>query len=85
MLVPMYNTKGEEVGEAELHPDIVVDAVLAKRNTGTFRNLAPLVVGLGPGFRAEHLAFGGVKDSGIGREGVRYAVEAMTTLKTVVM
>ena len=44
-----------------------------------------VMINLGPGFRAEHLAFGGVKDSGIGREGVRYAVEAMTTLKTVVM
>jgi acyl-CoA reductase-like NAD-dependent aldehyde dehydrogenase len=39
----------------------------------------------GPGFRAEHLPFGGVKDSGIGREGVKYAVEAMTTLKTIVI
>jgi putative phosphonoacetaldehyde dehydrogenase len=44
-----------------------------------------VMINRGPGFRAEHLAFGGVKDSGIGREGVRYAVEAMTTLKTVVM
>ena len=39
----------------------------------------------GPGFRAEHLPFGGVKDSGIGREGVKYAVESMTTLKTIVI
>jgi lactaldehyde dehydrogenase len=44
-----------------------------------------VMINRGPGFRAEHLAFGGVKDSGIGREGVRYAVEAMTVLKTVVM
>ena len=29
--------------------------------------------------------FGGVKDSGIGREGVKYAVESMTTLKTIVI
>ena len=38
-----------------------------------------------PGFRAEHLPFGGVKNSGIGREGIRYAIESMTTLKTVLM
>ena len=35
-----------------LHPDVVVDAILAKRNMGTSTEWAPLVVGLGPGFRA---------------------------------
>ncbi len=38
-----------------------------------------------PGFRAEHLPFGGIKDSGIGREGIKYAVESMTHLKTAVI
>jgi xanthine dehydrogenase accessory factor len=33
-------------------PDVVVDAILAKRNTGTRRDQAPLVIALGPGFRA---------------------------------
>ncbi len=33
-------------------PDIVVDAILAKRNLGTARQDAPLVIGLGPGFEA---------------------------------
>ncbi|MFZ4438436.1 MAG: selenium-dependent molybdenum cofactor biosynthesis protein YqeB [Syntrophales bacterium] len=35
-----------------LSPDVVVDAILAKRNTGTALSDAPLVIGLGPGFRA---------------------------------
>jgi xanthine dehydrogenase accessory factor len=35
-----------------LSPDVLVDAILAKRNTGTALGDAPLVVGLGPGFRA---------------------------------
>ena len=34
-----------------LRPHIVVDAILAKRNTGTSLQDAPLVIGLGPGFR----------------------------------
>ena len=38
-----------------------------------------------PGFRADHLPFGGVKDSGIGREGIKYAIDEMTRLKTVVL
>lgn len=35
-----------------LSPDVVVDAILAKRNTGTALGDAPLVIGLGPGFCA---------------------------------
>ncbi len=35
-----------------LSPDVVVDAILAKRNTGTTLSDAPLVIGLGPGFHA---------------------------------
>ena len=35
-----------------LRPAILVDAILAKRNTGTRLEDAPLVIGLGPGFRA---------------------------------
>ena len=35
-----------------LSPDVLVDAILAKRNTGTALGDAPLVIGLGPGFRA---------------------------------
>ena len=37
---------------AELAPDALVDAILAKRNLGTRRGMAPVVVGVGPGFTA---------------------------------
>lgn len=36
----------------ELHTDAVVDAILAKRNLGTTIDMAPVVVGVGPGFTA---------------------------------
>ena len=35
-----------------LSPDVVVDAILAKRNLGTHMELAPIVVAAGPGFTA---------------------------------
>ncbi len=35
-----------------LHPRVVIDAILAKRNLGTHREMAPLTIGLGPGFCA---------------------------------
>ena len=34
----------------DVAPDAVVDAVLAKRNLGTTMDMAPIVVGVGPGF-----------------------------------
>jgi len=33
-------------------PDVVVDAILAKRNLGTNRSMAPITIALGPGFTA---------------------------------
>jgi xanthine dehydrogenase accessory factor len=37
---------------AQLQPPVLVDAIMAKRNTGTHRDDAPFVVALGPGFIA---------------------------------
>jgi acyl-CoA reductase-like NAD-dependent aldehyde dehydrogenase len=36
-----------------------------------------------PMFRADHMPYGGVKESGTGREGPRYAIEEMTELKLI--
>ncbi|MGZ9585599.1 aldehyde dehydrogenase family protein [Paenibacillus marinisediminis] len=36
-----------------------------------------------PTFRVDHMPYGGVKDSGYGREGIKYAVQEMTELKFV--
>ncbi|MBR0400061.1 MAG: EF2563 family selenium-dependent molybdenum hydroxylase system protein [Mogibacterium sp.] len=36
----------------ELHPDVFIDACLAKRNLGTRIDFAPVVIGIGPGFTA---------------------------------
>lgn len=37
-----------------------------------------------PTFRVDHMPYGGVKESGMGREGLKYAIEEMTELKLVV-
>lgn len=38
-----------------------------------------------PTYRADHQPYGGMKDSGLGREGVRYAIEDMTEVKILSM
>ena len=42
----------EAASVRELAPDALVDAILAKRNLGTTRDMAPVVIGVGPGFTA---------------------------------
>ena len=46
----LIDPKGESI--ALLKPDVVVDAIIAKKNLGTTINMAPLVIGIGPGFTA---------------------------------
>jgi acyl-CoA reductase-like NAD-dependent aldehyde dehydrogenase len=38
-----------------------------------------------PTFRIDHMPYGGIKESGLGREGLRYAIEEMTEPKLLVM
>lgn len=43
-----------------------------------------IMVNEGPDFRAEHVPFGGVKQSGLGREGVRIAIREMSESRVVI-
>lgn len=44
-----------------------------------------LIAGDIPSFRIDNMPYGGIKDSGLGREGLRYAIEEMTEPKLLVM
>ena len=44
-----------------------------------------VVIGDVPSWRADNMPYGGVKDSGLGREGVRFAIEDMTEIRNLVI
>jgi len=59
------------------HDERVVNAAIDGIEVGG------LMVNDVPTFRVDHMPYGGVKLSGFGREGLRYAIEEMTELKLV--
>ena len=46
----LIDPEGKSISQAR--PDVLVDAILAKKNLGTTRDMAPLTIALGPGFTA---------------------------------
>jgi xanthine dehydrogenase accessory factor len=51
--IPILIDPDAKIARNFLKPDVLVDAIMAKKNLGTQLNDAPLVIGLGPGFTAE--------------------------------
>jgi acyl-CoA reductase-like NAD-dependent aldehyde dehydrogenase len=48
-------------------------------------DVGAVMVNDGPRFRVDYMPYGGMKMSGIGREGVRYAMDEMSDVKTIVI
>lgn len=44
-----------------------------------------VVIGDVPSWRVDNMPYGGVKESGLGREGIRYAIEDMTEIRLMVL
>jgi len=44
-----------------------------------------VIIGDIPSWRVDHMPYGGVKSSGLGREGIRYAIQEMTEIRLMVV
>jgi acyl-CoA reductase-like NAD-dependent aldehyde dehydrogenase len=81
----------EEALAAVNHSKYGLQAGLLTRDSGriltAYRELevGALIIGDTPSWRLDPMPFGGVKDSGFGREGIRWAIEEMTEPRMLVM
>ena len=81
----------EEALAAANHSKYGLQAGLLTRDSGriltAYRELevGALIVGDTPSWRLDPMPFGGVKDSGLGREGIRWAIDEMTEPRMLVM
>ncbi|WP_172372639.1 aldehyde dehydrogenase family protein [Sporosarcina jiandibaonis] len=66
--------------QAGIYTNHVKNALYASKNL----QVGGVIINDVPTFRVDQMPYGGVKDSGTGREGIKYAVEDMTELKLVV-
>ena len=68
-----------------LQAGIFTDSLAHAHEAWNSLEVGGVVINDVPSFRVDNMPYGGVKDSGLGREGVRYAIEDMTELRLMVM
>jgi acyl-CoA reductase-like NAD-dependent aldehyde dehydrogenase len=90
VLVEPYEDFEQAIAEVN-HSKYGLQAGLLTRDAGriltAYRELevGALIVGDTPSWRLDSMPYGGVKDSGLGREGVRYAIQEMTEPRMLVL
>ena len=89
VILKMFKTTSELVAEVNRSPyglqcGVFTESLADAKKLFSSIDVGSLVLNDGPGFRADHFPFGGVKLSGVGREGARYALEEMSVTKTLV-
>lgn len=86
-IVP-YETLNEAIGlvndstlglNAGIYTNVLTDALQAADEL----EAGAVIINDIPTFRVDHMPYGGVKQSGYGREGIKYAIEDMTDLKFI--
>jgi acyl-CoA reductase-like NAD-dependent aldehyde dehydrogenase len=68
-----------------LQAGIFTDSLAHAHEAWNSLEVGGVVINDVPSFRVDNMPYGGVKDSGLGREGIRYAIEDMTEARLMVM
>jgi acyl-CoA reductase-like NAD-dependent aldehyde dehydrogenase len=68
-----------------LQAGIFTDSMSHAMRAWDVLDVGGVVIGDVPSWRVDNMPYGGVKDSGLGREGVRYAIEDMTEIRLLVI
>jgi acyl-CoA reductase-like NAD-dependent aldehyde dehydrogenase len=90
LTVHAYDTWDEALAMADatrygLQAGIFTDSEAKIRRAFERLHVGALVVNDVPTFRIDSMPYGGTRDSGLGREGVRFAIEEMTERKLLVL
>jgi acyl-CoA reductase-like NAD-dependent aldehyde dehydrogenase len=82
-----FDTALDEVNESEfgLQAGIFTRDIHKAYRAWDVLQVGGVVIGDVPSFRVDHMPYGGVKDSGLGREGVRWAIEHLTEIRLMVV
>ncbi|MBK9259204.1 MAG: aldehyde dehydrogenase family protein [Polyangiaceae bacterium] len=67
-----------------LQAGVFTDSIRVSRQVIEDLDVGGILINEIPTYRADHAPYGGVKDSGLGREGLRYAMEEYSERKTVI-
>lgn len=82
-----FDTVLEEINQSKfgLQAGIFTRDLYKANKAWNTLDVGGVVIGDVPSWRVDHMPYGGVKDSGLGREGIRYAIEDMTELRLMVI
>ena len=82
-----YENALEEVNDSKfgLQAGIFTRDLYKAQQAWDTLDVGGVIIGDVPSWRVDHMPYGGVKDSGLGREGIRYAIEDMTEQRLMVV
>ena len=82
-----YESALDEVNDSEfgLQAGIFTRDLYKAHRAWDKLDVGGVVIGDIPSWRVDHMPYGGVKDSGLGREGIRFAIEDMTEIRNLVI
>jgi acyl-CoA reductase-like NAD-dependent aldehyde dehydrogenase len=89
VVVDAYGELGEAIASVNasrfgLQAGFFTDGAAAIRRASEELEVGGLMINEVPTYRADNMPYGGLKDSGLGREGVRYTMEEYCERRTVV-